>query len=178
MGFLLIACATASAAVLGVAPGAGRLTFQLPASLHTVDGEAEGFVGTLDTDTLRGSLTVDAASLTTGLGPRDSRMTWYCLEAPRFAAIQLDVTAIDGAVAELRSGAGTGALTLTGTLTIRDVARPVAIPATFAWEGDNLRLKGRHAMKWTDWNIPDPSTLLSTVGPELTVSFDLLASPS
>ena len=105
MGFLLIACATASAAVLGVAPGAGRLTFQLPASLHTVDGEAEGFVGTLDTDTLRGSLTVDAASLTTGLGPRDSRMTWYCLEAPRFAAIQLDVTAIDGAVAELRSGA-------------------------------------------------------------------------
>jgi hypothetical protein len=33
-------------------------------------------------------------------------------------------------------------------------------------------------MKWTDWNIPDPSILLSTVRPEMAVVFDLVAGPS
>lgn len=178
MGLVLIAMATASAAILGVEPGSGRLAFSLPASLHTVEGQALAFAGKLDTERLTGTLTVDPTALTTGLGPRDSRMVGHCLEAAEYPTIQLVVTRIEGAVAGLRSGAGAGAVTLTGTLTIRDVERPVAIPATYAWEGDNLRMKGRHDMKWSDWNIPDPSTLLSKAGSELTVSFDVLARPS
>ncbi len=178
MGFVAITCATALAAVLDVEPGGGRLSFQLASSLHAVDGQALAFRGQLDTDTLAGALEVDAAALTTGLGPRDSRMSWFCLEAPRFPVIQLVVQRVEGAVAGLRAGAGAGAVTLTGLLTIRDVVRPVAIPATYAWEGENLRLKGRHDMKWTDWNIPDPSTLLSTVSPDMSVTFDVLARPS
>ncbi|MFN7144212.1 MAG: YceI family protein [Myxococcota bacterium] len=178
MGLLLIVMSTVSAAVLGVEPGSGRLAFALPSSLHTVEGQALGFSGKLDTDRLNGRLTVDPAALTTGLGPRDSRMAGYCLETARYPTIELVVTRIEGAVAGLRSGAGAGTVTLSGTLTIRDVERPVAIPATYAWEGDNLRMKGRHDMKWSDWNIPDPSTLLSKAGSELTVSFDVLARPS
>lgn len=178
MGFLSIACATAWAAALAVAPGGGTLTFELPASLHVVEGRALVFDGKLDTDALTGALTIDASALTTGLGPRDSRMTWHCLEVARFPTIALVVTGIDGAVDGLRAGAGSGAVTLEGTLTIRDVTRPVAILAAYAWEGDALRLRGRHALAWGDWSIPDPSTLLSTVSPELTVTFDVLASPS
>jgi polyisoprenoid-binding protein YceI len=178
MGFLWIACGAAWAAVLAVAPDRGTLGFELPASLHAVSGRAPAFGGTLDTDALTGALTIDAGALTTGLGPRDSRMTWHCLEVARFPTIALAVNRIDGATEGLRAGAGSGAVTLEGTLTIRDVTRPVAILASYAWEGDALRLRGRHALAWTDWSIPDPSTLLSTVSPELTVTFDVLASPS
>lgn len=178
MGLWLAACTTALAAALGVEAGSGRVAFQLASSLHPVEGQARSYSGHLDTDALTGELTVDATSLTTGLGPRDSRLLAWCLEVTRFPTVALVLARVDGAVADLRKGAGSGAITLFGTLTIRDVARDVSIPATFAWEGDKLRIKGRHEMKWTDWNIPDPSTLLSTVAPEMSVSFDVLARPS
>ena len=178
MGVVLVALASARAAVLAVTPDAGTIAFELPASLHLVEGRAPRFDGRLDTSALTGALTVDAASLTTGLGPRDSRMTWHCLDATRFPTIALAVARIEGAVAGLRAGSGSGAITLEGALTIRDVTRSVVIAATYAWEGDALRLKGRHPLSWADWNVPDPSILLSTVSPQMTVSFDVLASPS
>ena len=69
-------------------------------------------------------------------------------------------------------------MTLAGTLTIRDVVRPVSVPATYAWEGDDLRIKGRQALAWADFGVPDPSTLLAQVRPEVTILFDLVARPS
>jgi len=178
MAILLGACSAALAAVLGVSPERGSVSFELPASLDTVRGRAPAFAGSLDTERLTATVTFEAASLTTGLGPRDSRMRWHCLEAPLFPTITLVVTRIEGAVAGLHAGAGTGDVTLVGTLAIRDVVRPVRVAATYAWEGGAVRLKGRHALAWAEWNIPDPSTLLSTVNPEMTVTFYLLASPS
>jgi len=178
MGLWAALCASAAATVLGFGPGDGRLSFELASSLHPIEGQALAFTGSLDTDTLLGALTVDANGLTTGLGPRDSRMGAWCLEVARFPTIAFTVAQIEGDVAGLRSGVGTGRLSLLGTLTIRDVAAAVAVPATYAWEGQNLRIKGRHDMKWTDWNIPDPSVLLSTVRPEMAVVFDLVARPS
>lgn len=174
----LLLCLAAHGAVLGVQPGSGRLGFELATSVRPVSGDALGFSGSLDTDTFTGILTVDATALTTGYGPRDSRMLSTCLEVARFPAIQLVVSGIDGEVAGLRRGAGTGTITLAGTLTIRDVARPVAVALTYAWEGEDLRLKGRHTLSWADFGVPDPSTLLAQVGPEVTILFDLVARPS
>jgi polyisoprenoid-binding protein YceI len=178
MGLWLAGCALAAAASLAVAPADGRVEFHADSSLHPVDGAARQFTGHLDTDALVGDLDVMASSLATGLGPRDSRLVSWCLEAPRFPSIHLAVARISGAVEGLRAAAGSGGVTLEGTLTIRDVVREVTIPATYAWEGSNLRLKGRYAMKWTDWNVPDPSIVLSTVAPEMNVTFDILARPS
>jgi polyisoprenoid-binding protein YceI len=178
MGLWLAMCAVAAATVLDFGPGDGRVALRLVSTLHEFEGQALGFAGQLDTQARTGSFTVDAGSLTTGLGPRDSRMLSWCLEAPRFPAITFVVTGIAGGLRELASGAGSGSLSLTGTLTIRDVTRDVVVPATFAWEGDKLRIKGRHEMKWTDWNLPDPSTVLSTVSPDMAVVFDLLARPA
>lgn len=178
MGLLLSACASAAAAILAIAPGEGALIFELPASLHVVEGRAPAFRGELDTGALTGTFTVDAAALTTGLGPRDSRMTAHCLEVARFPTVSLVVSRIDGAVDGLRAGLGAGTVTLGGTLAVRDVTRDVAILASYAWEGERLRIRGRHALAWAEWGIPDPSTLLSTVSPQMTVTFDLIASPS
>jgi polyisoprenoid-binding protein YceI len=175
---ILLLCLAANGAVLGVSPGSGRLGFELQTSVKPVSGEALGFSGSIDTDALTGTLSVDATALTTGFGPRDSRMLTTCLEVARFPAIQLVVASIEGDIAGLRHGAGTGAVTLAGTLTIRDVVRPVSVPATYAWEGDDLRIKGRQALAWADFGVPDPSTLLAQVRPEVTILFDLVARPS
>jgi polyisoprenoid-binding protein YceI len=178
MGLWAMLSASAAATVLGFGPGDSRLSFELASSLHPIEGQALAYSGSLDTDALTGTLTVGASALTTGLGPRDSRMGVWCLEVARFPTIALAVAHIEGDLAALRSGVGTGRVSLLGTLTIRDVALAVAVPATYAWEGQKLRIKGRHDMKWTDWNIPDPSILLSTVRPEMAVVFDLVAGPS
>ena len=118
-----------------------------------------------------------ALSIMLRRSPRDSRLLTWCLEVARFPTIELSVTRIDGAIDGLRAGAGTGTVTLHGTLTLRDLTREVAIPAAYAWEGPNLRIKGRYDMKWTDWNLPDPSTVLSTVAPDMYVRFDVLGRP-
>ncbi|MDP2313358.1 MAG: YceI family protein [Pseudomonadota bacterium] len=178
MGLWFAMCAPAFAAVLGFGPGDGQVAFQLASSLHGVEGQALAFSGQLDTAARTGTFTVEAGGLTTGLGPRDSRMLAWCLEATRFPAITLVVSRIEGALAPFGGGAGSGVLSLIGTLTIRDVTRDVVVPATFAWEGEKLRIKGRHDMKWTDWNLPDPSTVLSTVSPDMAVVFDIVARPS
>ena len=175
---MFLTSATTLAAVLAVSPGDGRLGFTLESSLHTVEGQSLAFNGQLDTSALTGSLQVDVSGLTTGLGPRDARMNHICLEAQRFPAISLVVTDIDGSTTGMRAGAGAGAVQLVGTLTIRDVTKDVNVAATYAWEGDSLHLQGRHTLRWADWNIPDPSTLLSTVSPELVVTFDVVARPS
>ncbi|MDP2309192.1 MAG: YceI family protein [Pseudomonadota bacterium] len=178
MGLFFALCAVAAAAVLGFGPGDGRVEFQLSSTLHEIEGEALGFAGQLDTAARTGTLTVDAGSLTTGLGPRDSRMLAWCLEAPRFPAITFALSSIEGGQTGLASGVGSGSLSLRGTLTIRDITQALVVPATFAWEGDKLRIKGRHDMKWTDWNLPDPSTVLSTVSPDMAILFDILARPA
>ncbi len=174
---MFLTSATTLAAVLAVSPGDGRLGFTLESSLHAVEGQALAFSGQLDTSALTGQLVIDAPGLTTGLGPRDARMSWVCLEAQRFPAISLVVSDIDGSVKGLRSGAGTGAIQLIGALTIRDVTRDVAVAATYAWEGETLHIQGRHDLRWADWNIPDPSTLLSIVSPDVVVTFDVVARP-
>ena len=174
---MLWACVPAMAATLGVAPADGSLVFHASSSLHPIEGVAREYSGTLDTDALRGTLDVVSRSLTTGLGPRDSRLLSWCLEATRFPNIHFEVTEIVGAIAGLRAASGAGTVSLDGTLTIRDIGREVNIPATYAWEGPNLRLKGRYEMKWTDWNIPDPSIVLSSVAPAMDVGFDIVARP-
>lgn len=175
---ILLLCLAAHGAVLAVQPGSGRLGFELDTSIRPVTGQALGFAGTVDTDTLTGTFTVDATALTTGFGPQDSRMLSTCLEVTRFPSIQLVVASMEGDIAGLRRGAGTGALTLAGTLAIRDVVRELRVPVTYAWEGEDLRLKGRQAIRWADWGIPDPSILLAEVRPEVAILFDLVARPS
>ncbi len=175
MALWLAAWAEAAAAVLAVSSGDGALGFHNTATLHAFDGSARTFDGQIDTAALTGRLSVQAASLTTGLGPRDSRLLSWCLEAPRFPTIELVVSSITGAVEGLRAAAGAGTVTLVGTLTVRDTTREVAIPAAYAWEGTNLRLNGRYELAWPDWNVPDPSIVLSKLDPDMVVTFDLLA---
>jgi polyisoprenoid-binding protein YceI len=175
---VLLPTAIAAAAELNVSEATGRLGFHAQATLADFDGVADTFHGHLSTDTGTGELIVDAHGLSTGLGPRDSRMLTWCLEVDRFPEIRFTVQALRGDTAGLQQGTGNGSVVLAGLLAVRDVTRPVEVPATWAWEGPNLHLKGKLDMRWTDWNVPDPSVLLSTLEPDMSVVFDVVAKPS
>ncbi len=143
----------------------------MSSSLHDFDGKAKSFKGSLDTDAGTGSLTVDASSLTTELGPRDSKMHSFCLESSSNPKIELDVTSIGGDLAGLQSGAGAGSISLNGTLTIRGYYDDVSIPTEYSWEGDELTLKGKLRMSWKTYGVPDPSIVISKLDPSMKVKF-------
>lgn len=174
---LLVLAGLASAETLMFTAADGRIGFHCVATLHEFDGRAGQFTGTFDPVAGRGRLVVVASSLSTGLGPRDSRMLYYALDAVQFPAIELKVERVGGEVDLLASRAGSGNLTLAGALTVRGVTRPVEVPARFTWEGAALRLAGSLPLDWTDYGIPDPSVVLSTLSPDLRVDFDVLARP-
>ena len=163
---------TADAGTYSFSQSGSELKFLNKASLHGIEGKAKTFSGTLDTDALTGSLVVNTASMTTSLGPRDSKMHNFCLESDKFPKITFSVSGIEGGEA-LSSGSGTGTVTLVGTLSIRDVSLPVRVAADYTFSGKSLNLKGRYDFKWTDFKVPDPSIFISTLYPEMNVQFSL-----
>lgn len=155
----------------------GTIGFQATATLHSFEGKASVFDGTFDPETLTGTVSISAGSLSTRLGPRDERMREYCLEVEKYPIILYTVTSATGALEPLRTGSGSGGLNLDGTLQIRDQSRPVRIAANYSWENGALHLRGSYTLKWSDFGIPDPSIAISTLLPDLTVRFDLFAHP-
>jgi polyisoprenoid-binding protein YceI len=171
----LLLCTTVNAATYGFTQGNGSISFHNKGSLHDFDGSAKAFTGTLDTTAGTGSMTIQASSLTTNFGPRDSKLHEFCLESTSYATMSFSVSSISGDTAGLQSGAGAGTITLNGTLTIRGIGKSVSVSTNYSFEEGALRLKGSHAMRWGDYGVPDPSISFPPVKlyPDMTVGFDV-----
>ena len=167
----------AFAADMGFTAGTSTVEFHNYSSLHDFDGKAKAFSGRFDPATGAGELTIQTDSLTTFLGPRDARLAGHCMEPARFPTLTFRVASVAGDTVALAAGMGNGSIRLVGELSIRDATRAVEVSAAFAWEGANLRLKGRYDLKWGDYGVPDPSIVLSTLYPDMNVTFDVLAQP-
>lgn len=175
---LSMAVGVARAEVLRFGPADGDVGFEAHATLHSFEGHAGTFEGTLDTDGLTGTLIVPVRTLSTGIGARDARMRGESLDAARFPDVRFVVDRIEGDTAIVRGQAGSGTVTLVGALTVRDVSRPVRVMATVSREGAGLRLRGRHEVRWTDFGVPDPSVLVARLDPAVVVVFDVVARPA
>lgn len=69
---------------------------------------------------------------------------------------------------------------LSGTLLINGVTKPITLPAAFAASASGgLRATGAYALKMTDWDVTPPKLMLGTlkVNPMITVNFDLQLQP-
>jgi polyisoprenoid-binding protein YceI len=173
---LLPAFATAAPLVFGSTDG--TIGFRAHASLHDFEGSASNFMGDFDPETLVGHLKVAASSLTTGLGPRDERLRLYCMEAEKYPSIEMNVQTVTGAMGPLKAGSGSGTLQMTGELVVRDVHQSITVPVSYTWENGALRMKGEWVMRWSLWGIPDPSLVISTLDPVVTVQFNVVAKPT
>jgi len=149
------------------------VTFHNTASLHGIDGVAAQFGGSFDSDAGTGSLVVQTKSMTTNLGPRDKKMHEFCLESDKYPTIEFAVTGVGGGVEGLKAKAKRGKVVLNGTLKIRDTKKTVSVPTSFVTVGDDLTLQGQLDFNWQEYNVPDPSILISTLYPDMSVKFSL-----
>lgn len=179
---LIIACAfslgflvagESEAASYSFSNSGSRITFDMSSSLHDFEGKAKSFEGTLDTDAGTGKMTIDATSLTTDLGPRDSKMHKSCLESGTYGTISFEVTSIEGDLAGLQSGAGAGKVTLKGNLTIRGMYVEESISTDYSFDGGTLTLRGGLRMSWKTFGVPDPSIVISKLDPSMKVKFKI-----
>lgn len=167
----------AAAAPFGFAPEDGAIGFHAVASLHEFDGAAAQFTANFDPVTKKGAIHLPVKALSTGIGARDSRMIYTCLDAVTFPEVSFVIESVDDETGILAKGQGQAGVTLHGTLRVRDVDQDFVIPADAHWEGGNLRMRGSFPVFWADFGIPDPSILISTLRPDVSVRFDLLGRP-
>jgi polyisoprenoid-binding protein YceI len=157
----------------------GTVSFDMVATLHEIHGLVQNFSGELHTDLGRenpASLSIQASSMTTQLGIRDSRMHGYVLAIESFPTVEIQVHTLGGDVEALASGQGAGTIALKGRMTVRSSTREVSIPAFFRFRDDGtLVLRGEYGLDWTDFNLPDASIAISTLQPRINVAFEVVA---
>ena len=169
---VLVLGSSADAAKYTFGPSGSAVTFHNTASLHGIDGDVKDYGGSFDSSAGTGSFVVKTKSMTTNLGPRDKKMHSYCLESDKFPTIKFDVASVGG-LETMNSEAKRGKVTLNGTLTIRDVTKTIAVPTAFVKMGTDMSLQGQFDFKWTDYDVPDPSIIISTLYPDMSVKFSL-----
>jgi hypothetical protein len=150
----------------------GSLDMAMVASLHDVPVEATSFTTELIIeDGITGKMVVQANSLKTGIGVRDSKMYEYCLSTDKYPVVTFEIRGATGDVDGLKSQKGTGTVNLHGQLTVRSTTRDLVVPTTYTWKEGGVHLKGAADLKWSDYGVPDPSIMISKLYPEIKLSF-------
>ena len=157
----------------------GQLKLEMDSTMHTVPIEATQFTTELNiAEKVTGKLVVQTTGLKTGIGVRDSRMYELCLSSDKYPTVTYEVRGMTGDVDGLKSGEGSGAVELHGSLTIRSTTRDIKIPATYTWDNESLGLTGKQNVNWSDYSVPDPSIIISKVDPKMDMEFKITLSKS
>ena len=131
---------------------------------------------TLDGTTLtEASFIVDVASIRSDDGRRDGQFRGRIMQAEQFptaeftlsAPVELDVSAIDGAVVDIE---------IAGDLTMHGVTQPVTAQVSAQVEGGRIGLVGSIHVTFTDFDILDPSLAAVKVEPDGLIEFLLVLS--
>jgi len=169
----LAVATSASAERIVLNPGSTQIRFNLDSTLHRVEGTAAMVSGEIDFPpqggTATGRIVVDARSIETGNGLRDSTMHGKVLESERYPKIELMPERIE---AEGPDANGEWAVTLFGTMRIHGRDEPIAIPSHITVDGDRAHVRGAFTIPYVDWGFRDMSNFLLTVEKEVHVEFE------
>src|SRR5262245_12805903 len=117
-----------------IEPSGSELTWELPATLHTVHGRAPQISGRLDAIPGSGGdwkvqsrIVVTAAGMESGNESRDKKMREKTLEVEKFPEIVFEARRVVGDLSKLRPGEG-GTVEVTGDLTIHGKTVSVRLP--------------------------------------------------
>lgn len=176
-----------SAASLSAAPrtltiandGKSYAGFHVDDTVDAVDGITKKVSGTVvvDEENVAASsvtLSVDLASLDTGIGMRDSEMR-DTLGTSRFPAAVFKSTAVIGPAA-VAAGQQVD-LKLAGDFSLHGVTRRINVPVRVTLVSPNrVQATGRFVIRMTDYDITVPDKLIVSVANEVTVRFDVTAN--
>ena len=166
--------ATAGERRYAVQTEASDLGFRATSRFMNADGRFHRFRGEVTVDpqdlaTARISLSIEAASIDTGIGLRDSHLrSADFFDVERFPTVTFE---------SLRVEAAGRRATVTGRLTLRGVVREIAVPVDVAVSDVALVASGELVMNRRDYGL-DYNSSLNPIGNEVRVSFTIRARAS
>lgn len=148
---LLLAAVSAQAATWTILPGQSSLGFTGSQSGAAFSGHFGKFSGTIVFDPAHpeaghAAITIETASAATGDPQKDGALPgadWF--DASRFPKAQF--------IAKSFRQTGPGAYEADGTLTIRGIAKPLALPFALTIAGDEAKAKGAVDLTRTDYGV-------------------------
>ena len=171
---LAIPLATADARRYAIQTEASELGFRATSRLMNADGRFHRFGGDVAVDprdlaTARINLSIEAASIDTGIGLRDTHLrSADFFDVERFPTITFE---------SLRVEAAGRRATVTGRLTVRGVTREIAVPVDVSVSDVALVASGELVMNRRDYGMRYNS-IVNPIGNEVRVSFTIRARAS
>ena len=151
------------------APAHGTIGFKATSRLMDADGRFHRFEGEarVDPNALDHgvvSLTIDAASVDTGIWRRDNHLRsedfFHVARFPQITFTSRRVAPADGK------------LLVTGQLTLHGVSREVTVPVELDFGGGSLRARGEFAIRMSDYGI-NYRSFFNPIRDEIKILFDL-----
>jgi polyisoprenoid-binding protein YceI len=146
-----------------------RVTFTLPATMHTVHGTFALKSGKIQFDPASGaaggSIVLDATSASTGNDGRDRKMHREILESEKYPEIVLTLRRITGEVPP----EGRSQVTLDGTITLHGASHPVSVSCSVEAHAGQVSGDATFVVPYIDWGLKNPSTFLLRVSDKVTV---------
>ena len=171
---LAIPLATADVRRYAVQTEASELGFRATSRFMNADGRFHRFRGDVAVDphdlgSARISLSIEAASIDTGIGLRDTHLrSADFFDVERFPTITFE---------SLRVEAAGRRATVTGRLTVRGVAREISVPVDVAVSDVALVATGELVVNRRDYGL-DYNSSVNPIGNEVRVSFTIRARAS
>jgi polyisoprenoid-binding protein YceI len=154
-------------------PADVEITFDLPATGHTVHGKAQAragsFVVNLDDRSVTGAVVVDAGAIETGSKSRDKAMHHEVLETETYPTITFTARSYTGAIAR----EGSSDIGLEGVLAIHGEEHPMTIPVRISPAGERLGGSATFQIPFVEWGMHDPSILFLRVNKTIDVQVEL-----
>lgn len=155
--------------VVELDPQQSRVTFTLPATMHTVHGSFALKSGRIQFDpasgAASGSIMLDAASGRTGNDGRDRKMHHEILESGKYPEIVFAPRRLTGGVPV----EGRSQVTLEGTITLHGESHPVSLSCSVEAHGGHLAGDTTFVVPYIAWGLKNPSTFLLRVSDTVTL---------
>ena len=144
-----------------------RVSFTLPATMHTVHGTFAVRSGAVrfDARSASGTITLDATSGRTGNDGRDRKMHREILESGRFPEITLTVQRLTGEV----PSEGHSQVTVEGTIAVHGTSHAVSLTVPIEVRGGQVSGDASFVVPYVAWGLKNPSTFLLHVSETVTV---------
>ena len=167
-----------------------ELRWELPATLHTVEGIAPRVWGSIEVEKAGATRTepslswwkgrirvaADAAAMTTGNSSRDRKMRERTLDTRHHPEIVFESRRMEADLSRFRPGEHL-TVEVQGELTVRGRSASVRVPVdVFVFQGYAM-LAGTFSVGWKQFGLPDPSFGIITVREPVRVAFRLKAVP-
>lgn len=155
-----------------------KVSFVVDSTWHTVNGKTSNLNGSValkdknDPLSIIVELKIQVKTFDTDWDSRDEKLQ-ECMASDTYPIASFVSSRLsDSCKPTVIDIAGKCSGTLTGTITMRDVSKEVALPVSITKERDSYLISGVLPVKWAEYNIEDPSILIAKLDPIVTISYE------